>query len=74
MLSDILILILIAYILLLAVGYLAEIPLIYILAGIVALFLAVQAYNETSSATVGMSLASVGVVTLLGGFYEAVAT
>lgn len=69
-LSDIVTLLLIAFVLLLLVGYMFELPFIYIVAGMVLLLLAVQAYNETSSPIVGMSLGSLGLVTLVGGLNE----
>ena len=72
MLSDVVLLLIVAYVLLLIVGYASELPFIYIVAGMVALLLAVQAYNDTSSPFVGMSLGSVGLITLLGGFYDIV--
>jgi hypothetical protein len=72
MLTDIAIFLLIAYLLLLVIAYLSDLPFIYIVAGMIALLFAFQAYNETSSAIVGMSLGSLGVVTLLGGLNDVV--
>jgi len=70
MLSDILLLLFIAYIVLLVIAFTSEIPFVLIVAGIVAFFFAFQAYSETSSAVVGMSLASLGLITLVGGLNE----
>jgi len=72
MLSDPVLLLIVAYVLLLLIGYIHELPFVYIVAGMVGLLLAVQAYNDTSSPFVGMSLGSVGLITLLGGFYDIV--
>lgn len=71
MLSDIFLMLLIAYILLLVVAYSEQIPFIYIIAGMIAFLLAFQAFAETSEPVVGIALACVGLVTLLGGLHEA---
>ena len=70
MLSDVVLILIVAYVLLLVVAYTSDIPFVYIVAGMVAIFLAIQAYNDTGEAVVGMSLGSLGVITLLGGLNE----
>ena len=72
--SDIVTLLLIAYVLLLVLAYSSELPFIYLLAGMIALLMAVQAYNETSSSLVGIALGALGLVTLLGGLNDIVSS
>jgi len=72
MLTDVSFFLFIAFVLLLVIAYVSDLPFVLIVAGIIGLFFAIQAFNETSSAMVGMSLSAVGVVTLLGGLNEIV--
>lgn len=70
MLSDIVLLLLIAFFALLVLGAWLEQPLVLVIAGMIGIFLAIQAYTDTGSQIVGVSLSILGLVVLLGGLHE----
>ena len=70
--GEVAVLLLVAFGLLMVLGYMTGLPFVYIVAGIVGLFLAFQGYTDTQSPFVGMGLSSIGLVTLVGGLNEIV--
>lgn len=72
MLSDVLILLIAAYLLLLLLAFYFEEPLVGIVAGVIGLLMAMQAFQETGSPAVSGSLIAVGLVTLVGAFGDIV--
>lgn len=72
MLSDVFILLMAAYLILLGLAFYFEEPLIALIAGVVGLLMGFQAFSETSSAAVGISMTSIGLITLVGGLGDIV--